>query len=72
MLSPVNLKEINREIEALGDAAIRLPQTAPRFFREVWHELRCGGPTPAKIAFLRGFAVGMFLLSIGLWASAVS
>ncbi|HEX5592009.1 MAG TPA: hypothetical protein VFX35_01535 [Solirubrobacterales bacterium] len=60
-----------RFCDELGAAFLRLPQTAPDFCREFWHELRTGQP-PAWIALSRGFAAGMFLLSIGLWASAAS
>jgi hypothetical protein len=65
------LRSALRFYEELGFALIALPRTGPAFARELWHELRTGQP-PAWSALAYGFAAAMFLLSIGLLASAAS
>lgn len=57
--------------EELGFALLALPRTGPAFAREFWHELRTGQPA-AWGALAYGFAAAMFLLSIGLLASAAA
>jgi hypothetical protein len=65
------LRPFHAFCERLGTATLALPVTAPAFAREFWRELRSGDPL-AWAALAKGFAAGMFVLSVGLWASAAS
>jgi hypothetical protein len=60
-----------RFCDELGAMFLRLPYALPDFCREFWHELRTG-QEPAWIALTHGFFAAMFLLSVGLLASAAS
>jgi hypothetical protein len=65
------LRSTLRFYEEIGFALIALPRSGPAFAREFWHELRTG-QAPAWGALAYGFAAAMFLLCVGLLASAAS
>jgi hypothetical protein len=65
------LKTFDRFLQSIGAAVLALPQTAPQFAREFWHELRTG-QEPAWMALGWGFVAACALGTIGLLASAAS